>query len=44
MAVAFLPPEPGWSPGDVPAPVGQLPFHPLANLFPLIEGEQGDNS
>ena len=43
MAVSFLPPEPGWQPGDAPAPVGQLPFHPLANLFPLIEGEAFDD-
>jgi len=43
MTVAFLPPEPGWLPGDIPAPVGHLPFHDLANLFPLIEGEAFDD-
>ena len=32
-----------WQPGDVPASVGQLPFHALANLFPLIEGEAFDD-
>ncbi|MCX5581339.1 MT-A70 family methyltransferase [Kaistia terrae] len=32
-----------WQPGDVPAAVGQLPFHALANLFPLIEGEAFDD-
>ncbi|MCX5570603.1 MULTISPECIES: MT-A70 family methyltransferase [Kaistia] len=32
-----------WQPGDVPAPVGQLPFHELANLFPLIEGDAFDD-
>lgn len=31
-----------WQPGDAPAPVGELPFHPIANLFPLIEGEAFD--
>ncbi|HEV7284038.1 MAG TPA: MT-A70 family methyltransferase [Kaistia sp.] len=43
MAIAFVPPPLGWQPGDAPTPVGQLPFHPLANLFPLIEGEAFDD-
>lgn len=32
-----------WQPGDAPAPVGSLPFHELANLFPLIEGDAFDD-
>jgi N6-adenosine-specific RNA methylase IME4/ParB-like chromosome segregation protein Spo0J len=43
MAVEFLPPQLDWQPGDVPATIGSLAFHPLANLFPLIEGDAFDD-
>ncbi|WP_336801461.1 MT-A70 family methyltransferase [Kaistia sp. MMO-174] len=40
MTLTFLPPdEAAWQPGDEPEAIGSLLFHPLANLFPLIEGE-----
>jgi len=42
MASSSQPPEAVWHPGDAPEAVGALPFHALANLFPLIEGEAFD--
>ena len=32
--------EAGWQPGDDVPGIGTVLFHPLANLFPLIEGRE----